>query len=456
MLGKIKRQLLERGRPGFALMNVMMVLAVMTLGLVTTINYTNNAYRASRKITYETQAYNIARAGLVDTIAWFKRQKAQPVEAFTPQKNGTNPLKWDTHDPYLLDPGEGGAGKDTLGIVQEFEIDKDQNLWARYEVGKITRLTKDDQGKLRNYMVCDGRDADGKRIWKLLKEAVSDKWEGVEDLTEDYGLQGKGLLWRIRAHGYVYRKDPNAGGAWFYQYPNEVLEHVELDTEIFRLQVRDYGAAIVGNKGEDIIIRNSGGVSGGDGYALMWNVGAPTPSAPTSLITSNLSNAYRCVTQTSGEQPAQPANTLDWYEVFGVSDGSVIANLADFKGTDHTCFTYPQMAITYIKPADGQVEFHDTRWGPNHKTLNGGGILVVDGDMLVENWGANTWNGVIYVTGNLKITCLTNFVGETIVKGKIDWRPTDIEYNPNMLTTVRQRLAQYRERRAAIKVSSED
>jgi hypothetical protein len=114
------------------------------------------------------------------------------------------------------------------------------------------------------------------------------------------------------------------------------------------------------------------------------------------------------------------------------------------------------MAITYIKPADGQVEFHDTRWGADAKTLNGGGILVVDGDMLVENWSTNTWNGVIYVTGNLTIKSLSNFNGETIVKGNIDFRPQAIEYNPGIISNVKQRLAQYRERRAPLKVTSED
>lgn len=439
-------------RPGFALLQAMLLVAVMTLGLAASISYTQSANRASKKISFETQAYNVARGGLVDAIAWFKRQKSQPVEEFTPIYRTDNVLKGDTNDPSKIDPGGEGAGKEHLGLVQEFEIDKEQGIWGRYEVGKITKLSRDSKGQLRDYTIREL--VSGKKEWKTIEQANSDLYEGVEDLTEEYGLQGKGLLWRIRSHGYVYRKKATDTTTHFYQYPNEVLDQVELDTEIFRLQIKDYGAAIVGNKGEDIKLHASGGISGGEGYALMWNLGKPDPDVPNSLFTSTQSSAYH-----NRAAASEPANTLDFFEVFGVSDGSVIANLADSRGTDHNALSGAPMSIVYIRPPAGQaVEFHDERWGKGlgHRSVQGGGILVVEGDMLVENWSTNNWTGVIYVTGNLTVKSLSNFVGETIVKGKIDWRPTDIEYNPAILATVRTRLAQYRERRAPIKVSSED
>lgn len=439
----------------------MLIVAVMTITLVMSIGFTQNSMRAGRKVSHATQAYNVARGGLVDTIAWFKRQKDQPVTAFTPVYRADNPLKGDTNDPYQIDPGGAGVGKDNLGIVQEFEIDHDQNLWARYEVGKITKLGRDAKGQLRDYTIRSNQKdpATNQWVWQQPDQAIADAYEGVQDLTEEYGLQGQGLLWRIRSHGYVYRKDPTASAATrFYQYPNEVLAQTELDTEIFRLQVRDYGAAIVGDDGANITLRSTGQIAGGDGFALIWNKNPCNPPAPDPLFTSNQPSAYHClgVPPMPGASP-EPPNSLDWYEVFGVSDGSVIANLADSKGTDHTSVNGAPMSLVYLKPPAGTpVYFRDARTGPTDHPLYGGGILVVDGDMVVNNWGTNTWNGVIYVTGNLTISCLSNFSGETIVRGKIDWRPTDIEYNPSILSTVRQRLCQYRERRAPIQVTSED
>ena len=443
-----------RARPGFALLNAMLLTAVLTLALVASINYTQASYRAGRTLKYEAQVYNVARAGLVDTIAWFKRQTEQPVLAFTPEYRADNPLKGDTNDPYAIDPGLEN-GKPHLGLVQEFLIDKESGLWGRYEVGKITKLTKDDKGKLRTYSIREFDEAQDIWVDRPITQAVADEYEGVQDLSEDFGLQGKGLLWRIRSHGYVDRKDPTApNGTHFYQYPNEVLDQVTLETEIFRLQVRDYGAAIVGNRGEDIKIHYTGGVSGGEGYALMWNTGQPNPSSPNDLMTNNAGDPYHS-TALAGE----PANALDWFEVFGVSDASVIAGLADVKGDDHQV-SGSAMALTYIKPKTGQVQFRDYRSDtpqqPNNRPVSGGGIMVIDGDMYVNNWNTNTFNGVIYVTGDLTVLSLTNFVGQFIVKGKIDWRPTDIEYNPGLLSSIRMKLCQYRERRSALRVLNED
>jgi hypothetical protein len=440
-------------RAGFALLNAMLLASVLTLTLIAGISYTQASYKSGRKIKYEAQVYNVARAGLVDAIAWFKRQKEQPVLAFTPTYRADNPIKGDTLDPSAINPGL-ETGMPHLGLVQEFEIDKEAGLWGRYEVGKITKLTKDSQGKLRTYSIREFDTTAKKWVDRTIEGAGSDKYEGVQDLTEDYGLQGKGLLWRIRSHGYVYRKDPKAtADTHFYQYPNEVLDQVTLETEIFRLQIRDYGAAIVGNHGPDIKIHATGGLSGGDGYALLWNTGTPNPAAPTNLMTSNV-EVYH-----STQQAKEPANALDWFEIFGVADAATIASLADVNSDTHRD-TGAAMALTYIKPKDGLLQFRDYRSdtpeNPGNKPVSGGGILVVDGNMLVNNWNTNVFNGVIYVTGDLTVMSLTNFAGQFIVKGKIDWRPTDIEYNPAILQTIRMKLCQYRERRSALRVMAEE
>ena len=66
------------------------------------------------------QAEEIARAGLTDALAWFRRQPIQPVLEFAPRRDlGANPPINETDD-------------ETLGLVRAFEISP--RVWARYIV----------------------------------------------------------------------------------------------------------------------------------------------------------------------------------------------------------------------------------------------------------------------------------------------------------------------------------
>lgn len=454
-----RQQSSRKGRGGMALLNAVFLVSIMTLTLVAMINFTQGTFRATRTNHYESQVYNVARAGLVDAIAYFKRQEQQPVEVFAPSANPTNRLKADTNDPLDIDPGGASNSTPNLGIVQEFPVDKEKNLWGRYEVGKITKLLKDADGKPTIYRVREYHDASvladptATPEWVEVPhwECKSTVYEGVTDVTEDYGLQGDGLVWRIRSHGYVYHKDPNApAGTPFYTAPNRVLEEVTLNTEIFRLQFRDYGAAVTANDAADVTINKAGPIKGGSGYALLINFGPLTSPTSTATYTNDNPDPYSYKIL----EPDIPANSLDWLEVFGISDPSIIAGLADVSGTDHTAFQYNDMSLTYIKPPTGE-RFNLIANGENrypHKALRGGGILVVDGDMYVRNWSANDFSGFIYVSGDAEFHGLNNLQGQLVVKGSLYLNPTNFEYNSDLLSTIRKRLAQYRERRAALRV----
>lgn len=441
-------------RRGMALLNTMLLVAVFTILLVTSISTTQNSYRAARNTKSEAQAYHVARSGLVDAINWFKRQASQPVEKFKPVYNSAVPTKGDTNDPYGIDPGlsggklhkddPGGGNEDKpyLGIVQEFEIDPVNGLWGRYEVGKITRLTNDSQGHLRNYAIME-YNGSGDLVEKAISDAKSKEWEGVQDVTANYGLEGDGLVWRIRSHGYVYKKVPGAAaGTRFYQYPNEVLSHIELETEIRRLQLKDYNAALQAN--------TSVSLNGGSKVKIMAPGGAGIRLNPGGTV----SGSGTVSGDDGGIRVSGSPNALDFNQIFALPDAQSLASMADVNVTDlsQLPMAMSTMALTYIDPpgSPGTAVFDINR------PLNGGGILVVDGNLRLESNSASGFSGYIYVTGNFEMysTCFT--VGQVVVKGTTTVSsPSDtatVEYNIGLVGEVRRQLGQYRERRTGVRV----
>lgn len=335
--------------------------------LVAGANFTNTAKRANRASQYDQQAYNVARAGLVDAMSWFKRQGQQPVVAFRPVRNTTNLLKGDTNDPWNIDPGPTGGyldpsdaprgrsdDKPCLGIVQDYPLDLAANLWCRYEIGKLTRVSRGAAGQAASMTILQ-KDRSGTLVSVAESAANSNEWEGVEDVTANYGLQGQGLVWRIVSHGYVYFKDPANTNAnvRFYQYPNKVLADITLETEIYRLQVKDW--------------------------------------------------------------------------------------LPDTMST---------MALTYIR---GNAVFDTSR------PLNGGGILVVEGNLTLDVDASDSFTGLIYCTGNYIQRSPSLVTGAVYAKGSVNVTASGtedcfIEYNQDLLNEVRRQLGQYRERRSAARV----
>jgi hypothetical protein len=453
------RRVLRRSREaqrGLALLNAMLLVSLFTIMLMAGMSFTKNASKLANKTKSESQVYNIARAGLVDAINWFKRQASQPVTQFRPAYNLAVPTKGDTNDPFLIDPGPagghldpsdtgpGGDDKPHLGIVQEFQLDDNQNLWARYEVGKVTKLERDSNGKLTVYSIME-TDASGNWLKHTVPQADSHKWEGVQDVTGNYGLQGQGLIWRIRSHGYIYRKDPQAPpGTRFYQYPNEVLDQIELETEIRRLQVNDYLCGIHTTTNTTFNNGTKVKIVAPEGYAVKYTGGSISPATAPTSFTSGLGTPYK----------NSPQDDLDWFEMFAVADGPTLASLADFTITDlsQLPMSMSTMAITYIKPPGGTATFDQQR------PLNGGGILVVDGNLTIAAGSASTFSGVIYVRGNYFQSSPTAISGQVIVRGASTVEsPSDtanIEYNPSIINEIRRQLGQYRERRSGLRIAS--
>ncbi len=106
------------------------ILITIPLGMQLLENFNR---KTGLQIHNSVQADNVARAGLVEAIAWFRRQPNQPVRstinttlypwpdaAFAP-KTTTDPATSDTID-------------ETIGMVKEYPLNDAGNVWARFEV----------------------------------------------------------------------------------------------------------------------------------------------------------------------------------------------------------------------------------------------------------------------------------------------------------------------------------
>src|SRR5262245_15446600 len=107
----------------------MLIWALFAMVVVTGILFVGmDSLKASSQATEtrfraQGQALDLARAGVVDSYAWFRRQTAQPVVTFAPRLDLTAvPPVNETDDPGL-------------GLVREFEISS--GVFGRYEVRRF-------------------------------------------------------------------------------------------------------------------------------------------------------------------------------------------------------------------------------------------------------------------------------------------------------------------------------
>lgn len=181
----------------------------------------------SEQLRYHGQAVNAAQAGLVDALAWFRRETTQPVSAFTPERDmSVTPPVNETDDA-------------SVGIVREYLVDSVGSVWGRYEV----------------------------------------PLSGVVDVTQERGKTGTGTVWALESRGYIYvNRDQSKA---YDEAPNEVISHTVGRTEIQRLSiVLPANAAINCDRGDDIRTASRTRVYGGDdiGFAYPSSTGSPSVS----------------------------------------------------------------------------------------------------------------------------------------------------------------------------------
>jgi hypothetical protein len=371
-------------------MMVLVMVALMMLGGIMAASL--HIFKTTERVVdfelhYHGQAVNTAKAGLIDALSWFRRQTAQPVEDFDPQRDlAVMPPINETDDP-------------DIGLVREYEISTRDNIWERYEVRK----------------------------------------RAVQDLTQERNLSGQGRYWYIEAKGYIFQRlDPNYTPDKFYlvydlqdgeqkvkqpdgtylvvnNAPNGILEErfdsdvvrvlasTKMATELRRLSViPPANAALCASRGDLVSLGNRSRVMGGNSHGLIYPSGTGTHWKDSGGELSG-SPAYGT---------ADPATYLmAMGDVFGVSRQE-LRMLSDIYTDDPATLPdeLPDYSLVYIDS--------DVAWDAV-KPLRGTAIVYVDGNVTIAANSSSYFTGILYVEGNYTQFAPSLMNGTMMVQGSL-------------------------------------
>lgn len=388
----------EKGQIAYLLVIGFFLMSLVSVGAIL---IQTSSRDTSQQLHVSGQADSVARAGLTDAIAWFRRQPTQPVRssfdptlypyadaAFAPVAS-TDPVKSDTLDA-------------SIGLVKEYSINTAGSLWARYEVRRQADLSTNPVDAM-----------------------------AVHDITNrripGYSA-GDGLVWYIESRGYVYQK---RGSGAFNASPNRVVATARIATEIRRLALTlDSNAATFVTSRSNVTLQNNGRIAGGNDFGLAYYGGSGG---------SGLSN----VTGTPALKLL--SGSINVQNIFGVTlnELRLMADVSVSQMSDMPS-EYPTMAVVYV---NGNADFDSA------VPLRGGGILVVNGNLTVASTSNTLFSGLILVTGNATINGPALISGSLVVQGNLTLNGSgdvaQVEYDNGVLNSVRQQVAQYRENRSA-------
>lgn len=365
---------------GVALIWVIVSMVLLTAAMLAAFMASDRAAKTiQNELQYNGQALNIARAGIADSLSWFRRQTTQPVTLFDPKRNlaGIPPVN-ETDEPLV-------------GLVRTIELSSMNRMFARYEVRRTA----------------------------------------VQDVTALRGLPGAGTVWLVDSIGYVFHQENP--GLPYNVWPNSVTNRVEMQTEVRRLSiVLPAPAAICSARGDACNFNNRVKVLGGTGIGVVY---PPATGVPVNAGTIQGTPATNTVNPYNGAP--HPAAIQ---KVFGVSDAE-LRSMADIFTTDPTTILSP-LPIYRIIYVAGNITFDINR------PLEGTDILVVNGNLTVAASSNSVFNGLVYVTGTTTINAPTLIRGAIVGNGPIVLAGAgdfvEVDYDPDVLTTLLQRLGQYR------------
>ncbi|MEN6632974.1 MAG: hypothetical protein ABFD84_11135, partial [Candidatus Polarisedimenticolia bacterium] len=282
----------------------------------------------------------------------------------------------------------------TIGIVRDYELSHTNNTWARYEVRKSE----------------------------------------VVNITALRGKSGVGTVWQIVSHGYVYvRNDPTKP---YNQAPNRVIGQQSASTELQRLQMQLPGTAAVMSGGRTKMVSNARiyAVKSGETGILY---APPATNAPQIC-------AFPCSLVGSPQTGSVNPFNVSISTVFGVLEPE-LRGMADVVGATQADLPsrLPDMSLTVVT---GNATFDATH------PLSGSGILVVEGNLTLGAASASAFSGLIWVGGNYvqnapsQVSGAIATVGTATFQGSGDF--SEVSYDGQMLSTIRQQMGQYRFSRA--------
>jgi len=348
------------------------------------------------------EAENVARAGIVDTISWFRRQS-------TVVKSGPSPTPphWidEPFNPkYDADPTKSYTIDENIGLVKEYQLSENGVKWARYEIKRQTNPA------VAPY--------DSNAVHDITGSRIPSKQDG------------DGLAWSIVSTGYVYRK---VGTGPFTSPPDILISRAKVSTEIRRIDITrpENSAVIVGNA-NNVVINKNGRIRGG-----ISNAGIARKSGSPTIDTRG---------EVTGNPPVAPANgtyDLSVIGIFGISDLE-LRSLADRCEVVFST-PIPDMSLIYI---NGNATFTES------KPLRSSGILIINGDLTIEEHSNSLYSGLIYITGNAVINTPCLISGCLIVNGSLTLSSSsatdvaEIDYDESWINTVIQQVCQYRENKS--------
>jgi hypothetical protein len=247
----------------------------------------------------------------------------------------------------------------------------------------------------------------------------------VLDVSKRRGKPQDGTIWRIESEGTIYvRNDatklPN-------KPPNVVLAHTTMRAEIQRLGLQlPANAALNAVRADNVNVTKAGRVQGGSsgiGVAYPPSTGAITNKG---TVTGN---------------PAQNTTTQSFQltAVFGVTQQELIA-MADVVVDDEKQLPdpLPSMALIVIK---GNATFN------TQKKLNGSGILVVLGNLILNPNSDTFFSGVIWVGGQFNMSPPASISGSVVALGNATLSGgndlSEINYDAAILDQVRLQMGNY-------------
>ena len=271
------------------------------------------------------------------------------------------------------------------GIVRSFEVSSPGRVWARYEVRR----------------------------------------SAVTDVSTRRG-KSAGTIWRVASEGILYVRNsataaPNAA-------PNSVLARRTMTVDLQRLALTLPGpnAALAATRGANVnVIRPSRVQGGTTGMGVVYPASTGVPSG-NGTISGN---------------PAQNTtpNGFTLQQIFGVTQGELLA-MADLVVDDESQLPtpLPNMALIVVR---GNATFTPVR------KLNGSGILVVLGNLILNPNSDAYFSGVVWVGGTFNISPPAILNGAVVANSNVQIsggsEVAEINYDAAILSQIRQQMGNY-------------
>lgn len=355
---------------GMALALVLIISSVLLTYLLAGYVLIQSASKTASIELSRNQATSVALAGVEDALAWFRSttQGKVPIKTiFDPLNVGEMRGTIQVLIPETQDS--------SVGIVREFPIGLNNNLFGHYEVRKSI----------------------------------------VQDITTQRfpNSSTNGLIWYIEVNATIYKQ--NDASVSYNQNPNEILRTLTMGAEIRRMALTPPPAMLTTYRASNVRIQSSGEIRNDMGIAIQY-------WADTGSIVNN-----GTLVGSLQENPIDPPfdNVINAITIFGMTLSELKALIQNSpKGVyvnNSTTFSsklvpYPSEAadppMVYIEGSESftsaTIHLYNTT---SNIPINAYGILIADkinleilgGPSGCETDNCGRFTGLVYVTGTLHV-----------------------------------------------------